>query len=271
MAYEIHTLIDAEGAPADAQTRFDDWYSNHDFVLVDREQGYTENPARDDGTLQGHHEFRVFLSLLDDPAAAVNDLEAAFPDASWMVVNTRRNDDELSRDPFRSDGAYYDPDASDGLRAAVDAGFDSHTLTHNGIRYLVGGTEHGVAAGDYAFDAPGGPTTKTLYADEGGLNLNGGVEVATVEIHPGRIVDVEEADQPTTTSGWTTEVERGTPPSHFADETEDYPNPKPADYLDRTTIDDADEQAIYDAIDDHSDPETAALAKEIVDIVFGNT
>lgn len=270
MAHEIHAVLDAEGAPADGETRYEEWYANHSFVLTDREQTYTIHEPRADGTLQGYHEFRVFLSVQSDLAAAVSDLETGFPDASWMVVNTRRVDDELAQEPWASDETYHAPGLSDGLRAVVAAEFNGHTLSHDGIHYTAGGTDYDVAAGDYTFDEPDDSVTKTLYADETGLNLNGGVEVATVEVHPGRIVSIEEASQPTTTDAWTTDVERGTPPTHFANETESYPAPKPSDPFDRAHISDSQEQAIYDAIDSHSDTETAALAKEIVDIVFGN-
>lgn len=270
MAYEIHTLIDAGGAPADAQTRFDDWYSNHGFVLTDRERSYTENSPREDGTLQGYREFRVFLSLREDPANAESDLETAFPDASWMVVNTRRVDDELAQEPWASDETYHAPGLSDGLRAAVGADFDGHALTHGDIHYTVDGADHSVPAGEYTFEEPDGKTTKTLYADKDGLNTNGGVEVATVEVHPGRIVNIDGASQPTASTGWTTDIERGSPPSHFVNETEAYPDREPSDPFDRAHISDSEEQAIYDAIEGHSDPETASLAKEIVDIVFGN-
>lgn len=235
MAYEIHTIIDGDAAPSDSTSVFDNWYANHSFVLTDRESA-NKNEARADGTLQGYHEFRVFLSLQESIDQAISDLTDAYPDASWMVVNTRRNDAELTQSPLSEDETYHEPNMSDGLRASVDVGFDSHTVEHETIHYVGSGVKQSIPAGEYSFDKPEEPTTETLYADVDGLNTTGGVEVATAEVHPGRIADITAATQPTTEGAWTTTVNRGSPPSHFANETEALPTPEAREPVERQKI-----------------------------------
>lgn len=273
MAYEIHFLIDGESAPTDAATRFDDWYQNHTFVLPDREQQYTHHDAREDGTLQAYGEARVYLSLQADQQAAIDALAAQYPDADWLAINTRRTDTELGIDPWQSDPAYYDPAVSDGLRASISPEFVNHTLSHGEIEYVFEDDTHSIPAGEYVFDEPSietGPYTQTLYADDtGSVTERDGTEIATVEVHPGRIVDIDAATQPRSETDWTTAVSRGSPPTHFADETADLPDPLPADYLDRNRVSDSEIAQIYQAIDSHPDDQTAGLAEAIVDIVFG--
>lgn len=271
MAYEIHTLIDADGAPTDAQTKYSWWRGHFDFVLSNRETSYTINEPRPDGTLQGYHEFRVFLSLKEDLQEVINALESEFSDASWMVIHSRRIDDELQQDPWKSDKQYYNRAVENGLRSPVDLGFTSHTLNHEEINYLINGSEQSIPTGEYQFDVPDNKDSTTLYADKDGkLNQTNGVKIADIEVHPGRIVNIDPAEQPYKSSDWSTEFTRGSPPKHFADKGVNFPDPLPSDYLDINEIDESDIQQIYTLIKNHSDPETSELAKNIVDVIFGN-
>jgi hypothetical protein len=267
MAYEIQTLIDADGAPSNANTKFDNWYANHNFVQTEREQIYTSNAPREDGTLQSYDEFRVYLGLDEDLQATLSDLEAQFPDASWLVTHVRRDDGEVPE----SGHDYCGPDITDGLCAKVEASFDGHTLNHNGVHALVNGTHTEVSAGSYTFDVPDSKNVVTLYVDDSGtLNETGGVEVATVEVHPGRIVNIDAAEQPVVNEdSWgTAEIVRGTPPSHFENKSESLPDRLPTDNFDRNRVSQTDIDAVYTLINSHPDQETRDLASGIMNILL---
>lgn len=269
MAYEINTTIDADGAPTDSQTKFDNWYANHNFVRPDREQGYTENPARDDGTLQGYHEFRVYLGLDEDLQATLSNLEAQFSDASWLVTHVRRDDREVPE----SGPEYCDPDMTDGLCAKVEASFDGHTLNHNGVHALVGGTHTEVSTGGYTFGVPDGKNVVTLYVDDTGtLNETGGVEVATVEVHPGRIVNIDAAKQPVVNEdSWgTAEIVRGSPPSYFENKSEPLPDRLPVERVERQKMSGDTITAIDDALAAVDDPDAATAIRELAHALTGN-
>jgi len=269
MAYEIHTLIDADGAPNDSQTKFDTWYANHNFVQTDREQSYTSNTPREDGTLQGYDEFRVYLGLDEDLQATLSDLEAQFPDASWLVTHVRRDDREVPE----SGHDYCDPNMTDGLCAKVEAFFDGHTLNHNGVHALVGGTHTEVSAGDYTFDVSDGKNVVTLYVDDTGtLNETGSVEVATVEVHPGRIVNIDAAEQPVVNEDtWgTAEIVRGMPPSYFENKSEPLPDRLPVERVERQKMNGGTITAIDNALVAVDDPDAATAIRELAHALTGD-
>jgi len=274
MSHIIRTRADPTGVPSDSQTRFESWVSDHDFILNDAE--YRDIPPRDDGTMVGYVEMTARLAEGAGLQTAVDDLTTNhFPDASWLVAHTRRDDAEADEPSYRDDPSYYDGDMTDGLRSAVTVNTNQHTVEHSAIEAVVGGTEVSAAAGSVTVEPPiNGTRSDELTIDGSGtVALNGsGLSVASWETHPGKIPreTVETVAFGLPTSEFSQTFIRGSPPDYLADEAVAFPDPLPSDYVDRSEISDADIQQIYDLIEAHPNQETADLAQSIVDVIFGS-
>lgn len=273
MSHIIRIRADPTAVPTDSQTQFESWVSDQSTILDDSE--YREIPPRDDGTMVGYVEMTARLADGADVQAAVDALTSNYyPDTDWLVVHTRRDDAEVDEPSYRDDAGYYDNGMTAGLRAPVDINVNQHNVEHDAIEAIVGGAEVSAEAGSLAVEPPtdGKRTDELTINDSGSVDINGtGFTVALLETHPGKIpretVNTASFELPTTE--FSQAFVRGSPPDYLADETVQFPDPLPSDYLDRNEIDDNDVQAIYDAIEAHNDPETSQLAKQIVDIVFG--
>jgi len=272
MSHIIRARADPTGVPSDSQTRFEAWTSDHDFILNDAD--YRDIPPRDDGTMVGYVEMTARLAEGADAQTAVDDLtNNHLPDASWLVVHTRRDDAEADEPAYRDDPAYYDGGMTDGLRSAVTVNADQHTVEYDAIEAVVGGAQVSTPAGSVAVDPPASGTRadELTINDSGTVALNEpGVTIASWETHPGKIPreTVETAAFELPTSEFSQAFIRGSPPDYLADETVAFPDPLPSDYVDRSEISDADIQQIYDLIAAHPDQETADLAQSIVDVIF---
>ncbi|AFH21855.1 hypothetical protein OSG_eHP11_00040 [environmental Halophage eHP-11] len=222
----------------------------------------------------GYVEMTARLAEGGDVQPAVDDLTTNhFGDASWLVVHTRRDDAEADEPVYRDDPGYYDDGMTDGLRSGFAVNADQHTVEHDAIEAVVGGTKVSATAGSVTVDPPASGTRADglTIDDSGTVALNGsGLAVASWETHPGKIPreTVETAAFELPTSEFSQASVRGSPPDYLADETVPFPDPLPSDYVDRSEISDADIQQIYDLIDAHPDQETSDLAKSIVDVIF---
>lgn len=232
MAHDIRFRLDPTAAPSDAAERVETWRSQFRPILPDRGTDYRTVDARGDGTRPAYAECRQLFDCRDDRAAILADLtETAFPDASWFVVHARRNDAELADSDYADDPDYYPPGQTNGLRAPVTMHRSGRFgVDYDAIHYLIDGTRHTVSAGTYRFDPPErDPEAVDLYADaDETLGTGGSVHVATVTVHPGKIVDIDTASVPQTTEEWgAPDLTRGEPPTPLVDDSDSFPDPVP--------------------------------------------
>jgi len=214
--------------------------------------------------LQGYIEFRADLPATTDRQAAIDALTTDhFPDANWLVVHARHTNAE--RDDYADDPGYYDP-GTDGLLADPVFEHDGHTLSWEDIYIRYAGSNHTIPAGERAFDAPeSDPRTVTLYATtDGTLAESGAVEVATVEIHPAKIVNVDAEQFTLPESEYSQAFVRGDPPTHFADESVAFPERLESKPVERQFISSDTEQAILNARDAG---DTQAQIDHILDVL----
>lgn len=249
MSHLIRTRLDPASAPSDKQDRFQNWLDSYQTVGTD--SGYTEHAARKDDTMPAYDEFTGRFSVHEDVTTILTDLlDNRFPDVSWAVVHTRRDDAEAS--DYDADETYYDPELDNGVRSTPT--FDRtgrFDLEYENIYAVVGGSEVTASAGTLSFDQPDDRATHDVFINsDGSLTLDAGdVQVATVEVHPGRIVDVTPAQFGLQSTDWDVHTTRGSPPSYFVDTSEPFPDRLEQDEVVRQFISSETQQALQDARD----------------------
>jgi hypothetical protein len=266
MAYKLHAYVDRSTAPSDLQTQFDDYENNHNTVQTGT---YTDEPPRDDGTRTGYIGLEAWLSVQANIDTAVSDLVALIDTADWGVVLQSQTD--VESDTLRTDSSYYPPSLNNGLRAPVDVTATQHTIEYDNVAAVVNGSEVSAANGTLTVDPPEqDPRTDTLTIEsDGSVTLNGsGVTLATLTVHPGKIVDVDTVAYGLPESDPTQVHSHGNPPDYMADPTVDWPEPLPADYFDRSVLSDDDLDAIATELTNISDDNTRQALQVIYQIVF---
>jgi len=266
MAYKLHAYVDRSTAPSDLQTQFNTYESNHNTV---QSGTYTDEPSRDDGTRTGYIGLKAWLSVQADIDAAVSDLVAFIDTADWGVVLQSQTD--IEDDTLRTDTSYYSPSLSDGLRAPVAVSTKQHTVEYADVAAVVNGSEVSARSDTLTVDpSEKDPRTDTLTIEsDGNVTLNGsGVTLATLTIHPGKIVDVDTVAYNLPESDPTQVHSHGTPPDYMADPTIDWPEPLSSDYFDRSVLSDDDLDAIATELTNISDDNTRQALQAIYQIVF---
>jgi hypothetical protein len=266
MAYKLHAYVDRGTAPSDLQTQFETYESNHNIV---QSGTYTDEPPRDDGTRTGYIGLEAWLSVQTDIDTAVSNLVALIDTADWGVVLQSQTD--VEGEPLRTDSSYYPPSLKNGLRAPVDVSTTQHTIEYDNVAAVVNDSEVSAANGTLTVDPPKqDPRTDTLTIEsDGSVTLNGsGVTLATLTVHPGKIVDVETVTYGLPESDPTQIHSHGTPPDYMADPTIAWPEPLPSDYFDRSVLSDDDLDAIAAELTNISDDNTRQALQAIYQIVF---
>jgi len=266
MAYKLHADVDRSTAPSDLQTQFDTYESNHNIV---QSGTYTDEPPRDDGTRTGYIGLEAWLSVQADIDTAVSDLIALIDTADWGVV--LQSQTVIEGDTLRADTSYYPPSLSDGLRAPVAVSANQHTIEHGDVAAVVNGSEVSAPNDTLTVDPPEqDPRTDTLTIEsDGTVVVNGsGVTLATLTVHPGKIVDVDTVAYGLPESDPTQVHSHGSPPDYMADPTIDWLERLPADYFDRSVLSDDDLDAIAAELTNISDDNTRQALKAIYQIVF---
>ena len=269
MTTHVRVRINPTDAPSDVQTRLENWETDHGGV---RPADYTAVEPRDDGTRAGYIEADSYFGVRDDPTPIIDDLLSNHvPSTSWLVVQSRQVPPEGNE---RTDPTYYDPDLSRGLRAPVTVSAQGHTVQYSDIDAVIGGSEIHTDAGEVTVQYDGDTATQRSLAitDTGDVQVvddGTGLSVATLEVHPAKIVAVDKREYPEwETTDWTTEHVRGSPPTYLSDPAEPFPDPLPSDYFDRTHIDQSDFETIATELQNITDDNTRAAAKAIVRVVF---
>jgi len=266
MAYKLHAYVDRSTAPSDLQTQFDTYESNHNTI---QSSIYTDEPPRDDGTRTGYIGLETWLSVQGDIDTAVSELVTLIDTADWGVVLQSQTD--IEGDTLRTDTSYYPPSLSDGLRAPVAVSANQHTIKYDDIAAVVNGSEVSTPSGTLTVDAPEqDPRTDTLTIEsDGNVVVNGsGVTLATLTVHPGKIVDVDTVAYGLPESDATQIHSHGTPPTYMADPTIDWPEPLPSDYFDRSVLSNSELDAIAAELTNISDDNTRQALQVIYQIVF---
>jgi len=268
MSHLIRARLDPSGAPSNKTTRFEEWLAA--FETVGTDSGYTENPARPDGTAVAYDELVGRFAVDEDPDAVVGDLlNNRFPDASWLVVHTRQDDAEAGDlDP---DETYYDPAMADGVRSTpsfrLPDGGGLFSRDHGKVHAVVSGEEVTAAAGTVEVEQPDSPTTyKLRVAADGSLSVGGsGALVATIECDPGRIRSVEPEPFSLPTTEFVQDTVRGSPPPYIEDESEPFPDRVDPDYFARNYVSEGTLSHINNSIGDlqSSNPDVATTLNEI--------
>lgn len=271
MTTQLRVRIDPTAAPADAQKRFDEWTADHSTV---RPSDYTTVPPRDDGTRVGYIDGHAYVDVREDKQTIIDDLLTnRFPSASWLVVQSRQLPPEGNE---RDDPTYYDPDLSRGLRAPVDVSAQGHTVQYDAIDAVINGSAIHADAGEVTVQYDGDTATqRSLWLTESGevqivdTDPDPGLSITELEVHPAKIVNVDTREYPEWgATDWTTDHVRGSPPTYLSDPTVPFPDPLPDDYFNRTHVDQADFEAIASELQNITDDNTRAAAKEIVRVVF---
>lgn len=227
MSHKIRGRLDPEDAPDDKQTRFEDWVAEFDTVLDD--DGYREIEARDDGTRPAYDEFVARFDIRESVDEIVETLtEAYFPDVEYFVVHTRQDDAEL--EAKADDPDYYDPALETGLRTQprIQRSW-RFTLEYDSLYILVDGEEISIE-GDYLDIEPpesGRDEVGVFASADGEVGFDGDVEIARLDVHPGKIVSIDTADFSLPTSEWEQQMVRGDPPDYLANESVGFPDPVP--------------------------------------------
>jgi hypothetical protein len=270
MSHLIRARLDPSGAPSDKTTRFEEWLAA--FETVGTDSGYTENPARPDGTAVAYDELVGRFAVGEDPDAVVDDLlNNRFPDASWLVVHTRQDDAEA--EDLDSDETYYDPAMIDGVRSTpqfrLPDGGGLFSRDHGEVHAVVGGEEATAAAGTITVEQPDSPTTyEVRAAADGSLSVDGsGVLVATVECDPGRIRSVEPEAFSLPSTEFTQDTVRGSPPAYIADESEPFPDRLSRTEVVREHISEETSQALKDARNNGNTQEQLDHILDVLDVI----
>ena len=266
MAYKLHAYVDRSTAPSDLHTQFGTYEANHNTV---QNGTYTDEPPRDDGTRTGYIGLETWLSVQTDIDTAVSDLVALIDTADWGVVLQSQTD--IEGDTLQADTSYYPPSLTDGLRAPVTVSANQHTVEYGDVAAVVNGSEVSTPSDTLSVDPPEqAPRTDTLtIQSDGSVTLNGsGVTLATLTVHPGKIVDVDTVAYGLPESDPTQVHSHGTPPDYMADPTIDWPEPLPSDYFDRSVLSDSELDAIATELTNISDKNTRQALQAIYQIVF---
>lgn len=266
MAYKLHAYVDRSTAPSDLHTQFGTYEANHNTV---QNGTYTDEPPRDDGTRTGYIGLETWLSVETDNNIAVSDLVALIDTADWSVVLQSQTD--VEGDTLRTDTSYYPPSLSDGLRAPVTVSANQHTVEYRDVAAVVNGSEVSATNDTLTVDPPEQtPRTDTLtIGSDGNVVVNGsGVTLATLTVHPGKIVDVDTVAYGLPESDPTQVHSHGSPPDYMADPTIDWPEPLLTDYFDRSVLSDDDLDAIATELTSISDDNTRQALQAIYQLVF---
>jgi hypothetical protein len=148
---------------------------------------------------------------------------------------------------------------------------NQHTVEYGDVAAVVNDSEVSAASGTLSVDPPEqDPRTDTLTVEsDGDVTLNGGgVTLATLAVHPGKIVDVDTVAYTLPESDPTQVHSHGSPPDYMADPTIEWPEPLPADYFDRSVLSDDDLDAIATELTNISDDNTQQALQAIYQIVF---
>ncbi|AFH22762.1 hypothetical protein OSG_eHP34_00145 [environmental Halophage eHP-34] len=266
MAYKLHAYVDRSTAPSNLQTQFNTYESNHNTV---QSGTYTDEPPRDDGTRTGCIGLETWLSVQADINTAVSDLVALIESADWGVV--LQSQTNVEGNTLRADTSYYPSSLSDGLRAPITVSVNQHTVEYSDVAAVVNGSEVSATNGTHTVDSPKqNPRTDSLTIEsDGNVVVNGsGVTLATLTVHPGKIVDVDTVAYSLPESEPTQVHSHGSPPDYMADPTIDWPEPLPSNYFDRSVLSDDDLDAIAAELTSISDDNTRQALQAIYQIVF---
>ena len=266
MSHQIRVRLDPSDAPSNGKDKFKSWTS--EFTTVAGDSYYNKNQARQDGTLEAYHEFAATFSIQEDidtiTSVLLNDY---FPNAEWLVVHEIKTDSEANF--VEDDKTYYSNELQNGLRATPRFSRDGlFSLSYKDIHVVSDGSEISSKSGTIEFDKPKSKTTHTVYAgSDGEVNIDTGVPVAEVEVHPGKIVSVDVYEFELETTDWSIHTVRGNSPSYFENPGESFPEPSDQTPVVRQFITDEKRQKIVDARDNGDIQTQLDHVLDILDVI----
>ena len=192
-----------------------------------RESDLSDTPA--------HVRGRVVASDQADKQALIDALDGVLDSAAWGVVKYRRSAREYRRETYRDDPDYYPPECDHGLRTPATVSRDGlFAVSIDETEARVGGENATAAAETITLS----PTTdarrrdRLVVSDDGLTQIHGeesidptapdtptdAAAVATLEIHPGKVVVIEtESICTPETTPWEVVAQHGDVPAAFTE------------------------------------------------------
>jgi len=225
MSYQIKAVLNPTDAPTDKQSLFESWATEFDSLTHD----YTEYTANNTNTRPAYDELTARFDYTTDIDTVIDSLKTEYyPNAEWFAIFKRSDAYESNTDTYLTDPTYYSPNKTDGLTVPLTLSTDGHTLEYDAIDYLIDETAYHIDSGSLKLDKPKDTKqTKTLYADANqSLNFSSGLKLASIEVHPAKVVVKETANVEWPTTDYDTPVfTRGSPPTPFIDPDTSWPTP----------------------------------------------
>ncbi|SEH61012.1 hypothetical protein SAMN05192561_11263 [Halopenitus malekzadehii] len=224
MSHVVKAAIDPASAPSDAADRVAIWANQFRAILPETHSEYhTRTDILDEPIAD---EFRYRFDIRDDVDAIVSALvDELGADVDWMRVEVQQDDREWREAAFRDDPDYYDPSRSEGHRTppSLDRGglFEVET---GDAAYLIDGTEYSATATTFEPARPDEePRTDLIVAGDAGEiarleDTSPGscpadvVCIGLIEVHPGKVVIIDEEEVDVQTTDWSVAHESGAVP-----------------------------------------------------------